>query len=225
MHHVFVSWSGGKDSCLACYQAGSNGLKVSHLLNMINEDGTRSRSHGLSAEVLQLQSQALEIPLVQQRTNWDNYEANFKSMLRAFKAEGINGGVFGDIDLEEHREWVERICQQVDIIPHLPLWGLAQEKIMKDFIGLGFEAIVVATKADLLGEEWLGRRIDLDFLGLLDELRKTKEITPCGEAGEYHTFVIDGPLFKQRIEVIEAKKVLREERWFLEILKSELRAK
>ena len=225
MHQVFTSWSGGKDSCLAGYLATINGLEVRYLLNMISEDGKRSRSHGLSAEVLQVQSQALEIPLVQQRTDWDNYEANFKSMLHAFKAEGINGGVFGDIDLEEHREWVERICQQVDIIPHLPLWGLSQEKIMRDFIGLGFEAIVVATKADLLGEEWLGRRIDLDFLGLLDELRKTKEITPCGEAGEYHTFVIDGPLFKQRVEIREAKKVLREERWFLEILNSELRTK
>jgi len=192
---------------------------------MISEDGKRSRSHGLSADVLQVQSQALEIPLVQRRTTWDNYEAEFKNMLRAFKAEGIGGGVFGDIDLEEHREWVERICQQVDITPHLPLWGLSQEKILRDFIGFGFEAIVVATKADLLGEEWLGRKVDLDFLSHLSELRKTSDITPCGEAGEYHTLVTDGPLFKQRMEILETNKILREEHWFLEISKSELRAK
>jgi uncharacterized protein (TIGR00290 family) len=90
---------------------------------------------------------------------------------------------------------------------------------------LGFEAIVVATKADLLGEEWLGWRIDLDFLKLLDELRKTKEITPCGEAGEYHTFVTDGPLFSQRIEILETNKVFRDGYWFLDILKYALRSK
>ena len=84
---------------------------------------------------------------------------------------------------------------------------------------------VIATRADLLGEEWLGRRIDLDFLEQLDKLRETKDITPCGEAGEYHTLVIDGPLFKKRIEVLETRKVLRDEHWFLEILKTELRTK
>ncbi len=225
MHQAFVSWSGGKDSCFACYQAGKSGLKVCYLLNMINESGKRSRSHGLSTGVLQLQAQALGIPLVQQRATWDNYEAEFKNALRAFKTDGVDGGVFGDIDFNEHREWVDRVCQEANITPYLPLWGLSQEKILKDFIGLGFEAIVVATKADLLGEEWLGRRIDLDFVKQLDELRKTKEITPCGEAGEYHTFVTDGPLFNQRIEILEANKVLREEHWFLDILKCELRSK
>ena len=225
MHQVFTSWSGGKDGCFACYRAAEGGLKVRYLLNMISEEGKRSRSHGLSVEVLQVQSQAIGIPLVQRRTTWDNYEANFKSMLCEFKAEGVKGGVFGDIDLEGHREWVERICREADITPHLPLWGLSQEKILRDFIGLGFEAIIVAAKADLFGEEWLGRKVDLDFLSYLSELKKTSDITPCGEAGEYHTFVIDGPLFKQRVEVLETNKVLREGHWFLDILKSQLKAK
>ena len=83
----------------------------------------------------------------------------------------------------------------------------------------------MTTRADLLGEEWLGRRIDLDFLEQLDELGKTKGITPCGEAGEYHTFVTDGPLFKQRLEIRETNKVLKDGYWFLDISKSRLRAK
>ncbi len=178
MQHVFTSWSGGKDSCYACYLAAKDGLKVRYLLNMISEDGKSSRSHGLSIEVLQIQSQALEVPLVQRRTTWNNYEANFKSMLCAFKEEGIEEGVFGDIDLDEHREWVERICRQEGITPHLPLWGLSQEKILRDFIERGFEAVIVAAKADLFGEEWLGRKIYLDFLSYLSELAKTKDITP-----------------------------------------------
>jgi len=225
MVQVFTSWSGGKDSCFACYRATASGLKVRYLLNMITEDGKRSWTHGLSTELLQMQSQAIGIPLVQRQTTMANYETEFKNMLRVFKREGVEGGVFGDIDLEEHRQWIDRVCQAVDIIPHLPLWGESQDEIIRDFIDLGFEAVVVATKADLLGEEWLGRRVNLDFIEHLAELRKTKDITPCGEAGEYHTFVIDGPLFKKRLEVLETKKVLRDEHWFLEILDVDLRAK
>jgi diphthine-ammonia ligase len=225
MHQVFTSWSGGKDSCFACYRGGDSGLEVRYLLNMITEDGKRSWSHGQPAELLQLQSKALGIPLIQCRTTRENYEAEFINILRNLRQEGISGGVFGDINFNEHRQWIERVCQQADIMPYLPLWGQSQDKIMRDFIDLGFESIIVAAKADLLGEEWLGRKVDLDFLSYLSRLRQTKEITPCGEAGEYHTFVIDGPLFKERIEIMETNKVLREGRWFLEILKCELRAK
>jgi len=96
---------------------------------------------------------------------------------------------------------------------------------MRDFIDLGFEAIVVAAKADLLGEEWLGRRVDLEFLKQLCKLKESKDITLCGEAGEYHTFVTDGPLFNQRIEILETNKVLKEGHWFLDILKCDLRSK
>jgi len=225
LNQVFASWSGGKDSCLACYRAAASGLKIRYLANMITEDGKRSRTHGVSAHVLQVQSQAIGIPVVQRRTTWHSYEAKFKNMLRAFRQEGIMGGVFGDIDLNEHREWVERVCREVDITPHLPLWGESQGGILKDFISSGFKAIVVATKADMLGEEWLGREVDLDFINQLAELRKTKDVTLCGEVGEYHTLVFDGPLFQKRMEIIETKKVFRDEHWFLDISGIELKAK
>jgi len=225
MHQVFTSWSGGKDCCFACHQAIVSGLKVRFLANMITEDGKRSWTHGLSAELLEVQSQAIGIPLIQRRTTMANYETEFKDMLLALKPEGVRGGVFGDIDLEEHRQWTNRICQQVDIIPYLPLWGQSQEAILKDFTGLGFEAIVVVARADLFSREWLGRKINLDFLSHLSELKRTNEIQLCGEAGEYHTFVTDGPLFNQRIEILETNKVLRDGYWFLEILKYTLRPK
>jgi len=225
MSQVFTSWSGGKDCCLACYRASVSGLEVRYLANMVSEDGKRSWSHGLSSELLQVQSRAIGIPLVQRQTTGENYETEFKAMLRGFREEGIDGGVFGDIDFNEHREWIERVCRYADIVPHLPLWGQKQDKILRDFVDLGFEAVVVAAKADLFGEEVLGRKLDLDFIKHLKELEKTKEITPCGEAGEYHTFVIDGPLFKRRVEILETNKVSREGRWFLEILRSEIRTK
>ena len=225
MHRVFTSWSGGKDSCFACYQAVASGLKVGYLLNMITEDGKRSWTHGQSAELLQVQSQAIGIPLVQRRTTMANYEAEFKDALLALKQEGVRGCVFGDIDLEEHRQWIDRVCQEVNITPHLPLWGQAQQKILRDFIDSGFEAIIVVAKADLFGEKWMGRKVDSDFLSYLSELEQTNDIQPCGEAGEYHTFVTDGPLFNQRIEILKTNKVLREGHWFLEILRCDLRVK
>jgi len=225
MPQVFTSWSGGKDSCLACYQAKVSGLEVHYLANMVTEDGSRSWTHGLSAELLQMQSQAVGIPLIQRRTTMANYEAEFKDMLLTLKQEGIEGGVFGDIDLEQHRQWIERVCQQADITPYLPLWGQSQKKILSDFIASGFAAVIVVAQADLFGEEWLGCKVDISFLSHLYELKRTKDIQLCGEAGEYHTFVTDGPLFNQRIEILEAKKVLREGYWFLDILEGGLEAK
>lgn len=225
MHQVFTSWSGGKDSCFACYQAALNGLEVRYLVNMMDEDGRWSWIHRFSPELLEKQSQAIGIPLVQRQSTMPTYEADFKNVILDLKKDGIEGGVFGDIDLEEHREWVERICRQTDITPHLPLWGLSQEKILKDFIGLGFEAIIVVTKADLLGEEWLGKKVDVDFLSYLSELGKREDVTPSGEAGEYHTLVINGPIFKKRLEILETENKFNNGYWFLEISKSELRDK
>jgi uncharacterized protein (TIGR00290 family) len=106
-------------------------------------------------------------------------------------------------------------------MPYLPLWGEEQNKILREFITLGFEAVVVATRADLLGEEWLGRKLDSDFLA---DLAKLENITLCGEAGEYHTLVINGPLFQKRIEIIEASKILNNGHWFLDIVNCELKS-
>jgi diphthine-ammonia ligase len=225
MNLVFASWSGGKDCCLALHRAIASGLDVCYLANTITEDGKRSFSHGISAEVIQAQAQAIGIPLVQRPTSRETYEAEFIKMLQTFKQGGIEGGVFGDIDFNEHREWIERVCQKAGIIPLLPLWLENQDKLMAEFIDAGFEAIVVAAKPEFFGEEILGQTIDRAFVKHLRELGKTKKITPCGEAGEYHSLVIDGPIFKKRLEILESQKVARGERLFLEILGTELRDK
>ncbi len=225
MSKVFVSWSGGKESSLACYRARKVGLEVSYLANMVTEDGTRSRTHGLSARILKMQAQAMGVPLVQRPATWQSYEAEFKKMVGELKQEGIEGGVFGDIDLEEHREWVERVCREAGITAHQPLWGESQDEILRDFISSGFRAVIIAIRADRLGKEWLGRSIDMDFYAGIKELGKIQNITPCGEVGEYHTLVVDGPLFQERLEITEARKVFRDEHWFLDIMGAELRAK
>ena len=222
MEQAFVSWSGGKDCCLACYRAAAGGLKIRYLVNMVTEDGQRSRSHGLATKWLQMQAQAIGTPLRQRPTTSANYEAEFKSALLSLKQEGVTAGVFGDIDFNAHREWIDRVCSETGVIPYLPLWGENQNRIMREFIDLGFEAVVVAARADRLGEEWLGRKIDSDFLA---DLARLENITPCGEAGEYHSLVIDGPLFQQRIKIIETKKVLKDGHWLLDMVKCELEPK
>ncbi|MFH0914607.1 MAG: diphthine--ammonia ligase [Chloroflexota bacterium] len=222
MSRVFVSWSGGKDSSLACYRAIKSGLEVRCLANMVHEDGQTSWSHGISAEMLRLQARGMGLPLVQTRTTAADYEAEFVRMLSAFKKEGITGGVFGDIDFNPHREWIERVCAKGGIAPHLPLWGEPQEEVLKDFIGAGFSSTVITTKADILGGEWLGRLINEEFL---QELKGLANITLCGEAGEYHTLVTDGPLFQKRLEIVQSQRVLKDGYWFLEIGKADLRDK
>ena len=223
MYRVFTSWSGGKDCCLALHRAKTGGMDIRYLANMVTEDGQRSCSHGISAAVIKKQAEALGIPIAQRPTTSDTYEVEFVKMLQDFKQEGIEGGVFGDIDFSPHREWIERVCKGAGITPHLPLWQESQKKLMEEFIDAGFQAVVVAVKAELLGEEALGRTVDRKFLAYLAELGKG--ITPCGEAGEYHTLVIDGPLFQKRLEITESEKVTRGDHHFLEILKIKLKAK
>ena len=216
---VFVSWSGGKDSCLACYEAISQGYEIAYLLNMVTEDAKLSMSHGISSDLLRTQAQAIGIPLVQQRNLWDDYEQQFKNAVTELMREGVRGGVFGDIDyLPSHQDWVLRVCGDLGIEPIMPLWGRGTRQALDDFIRAGFEAVVVTCKSDVMGEEWLGRRIDRGFV---EELARLGEVDPSGESGEYHTFVVDGPLFQRRIRITHAQKILREDRWFLDIVEYE----
>ncbi len=207
---------------MSCYEAQTAGFYPVYLLNMIDEDGSRSRSHGISRELLSIQAEAIDIPLVQKRTGWEDYEENFKEAVCHLKRQGIEKGVFGDIDLQGHRDWVERISKELSIEPILPLWGRRREDLLREFLEAGFEAIVVATKGSLLGGEWLGRRIDEE---LISDLKNLGGIDLWGENGEYHTFVIDGPLFKKRIIIGDSRKIEREGSFFLEISGSSLHKK
>jgi diphthine-ammonia ligase len=215
MENAFVSWSGGKDCCQAAYLAQKSGYRLKYLLNTVTQDGERSCSHGLASRWIRLQSGAMGIPLLQKLTAGDNYEAVFTAALADLKKEGVGTGIFGDIDFNAHREWIERVCANGGVKPVLPLWLGKQDEIALNFIRAGFVSVVVATRSDLLGEEWLGRKFDLAFLK--DLAACNQDITPCGEAGEFHTLVLDGPLFRQRLEIKKADKVRRDNHWFLDI--------
>lgn len=214
---AFCSWSGGKDSALALYRAlngQEHGLDVTHCLNMMNEDGTYSRSHGIRPGILEEQVNTMGMKLVQQPATWDNYEVKFKEAVAVMKQEGVEAGVFGDIDLEPHREWVERVCGEMGIKAFLPLWQGKREDLMDEFLDAGFKAIITATNSVIMGEEWLGRWIDRQ---LIDDINKRGDIDLCGEKGEYHTLVTDGPLFSKRITINTTEPVKIGNHWFLNI--------
>ena len=217
--NAFVSWSGGKDGALSYYRAMKN-FHVTHLLNMVAENGQISRSHGIRTGVLRLQAEAMDLTIVQPKSSWETYEAEFKRALSGLKDKGIEAGIFGDIDLEEHREWVERVSRESGMEAVLPLWGeKKRENLIEELIEAGFEAVVVATKKDLLGSEWLGRRIDYDFV---KEISKIKGVDISGEGGEYHTFVVSGPIFKKSIDIVKSERITRDQHCFLDILECEL---
>ncbi|NWF98577.1 MAG: diphthine--ammonia ligase [Nitrospirae bacterium] len=211
---AFVSWSGGKDSALACYRAMVNGVKVLYLVNMLGETGKYSRSHGLTAELLKTQASAIGIPIIQKNTTWENYEYEFKNTIMQLKKDGVSAGVFGDIDVQEHREWVERVCMETGIKAILPLWNEEREPLMKEFICSGFKAILCSTNASFLGSEWLGKEVDSDFIR---DLKASGNIDLCGERGEYHTFVYDGPIFKFPVRFSAVKWIQKDKNLFLEI--------
>ncbi len=209
---VFSSWSGGKESCLACYKALSEGFDVSYLLNFVSEDGKRSRAHGISSDLIALQAKAMGIPIIQVKSSWEGYEAKFKEAVEELKKKGVKGGVFGDMDLQEHKEWVDRVCSEVQVASIEPLWGNDPQEILNEFVNAGFKAIVIKVKANLFGKEWVGRELNEQFIKDLPE-----EIHPCGEHGEYHTFVIDGPLFQRKIEITKSDKKFKDGTWLLDI--------
>lgn len=187
----FCSWSGGKDSCLALYHALQEGHKPQYLLTMMAEDGAKSRAHWLPRALIEEQGRRLGVPLVFRSASWEQYETVFVTVMHEFRKDGLTAGVFGDIDLEPHREWVRRVCALADMAPLHPLWKMDRRKLLEEFITLGFRATIIALKEDKLDKGFLGKTLDMKTVA---ELEKAG-VDASGELGEYHTVVTAGPLF------------------------------
>lgn len=188
----FCSWSGGKDSCLAFYYAVQAGGKPCRLFTMLSEEGDHSKSHGLPLRILEQQAASLGVPLITVAASWEDYEKVFIGQLREFKAEGIEVGVFGDIDLEEHRQWQENACAAAGMKAYLPLWGKSRQKVVTEFVDLGFQAVIVAVNEEKMDRGYLGRVLDKQLMLKL----AADGIDVAGENGEFHTIVTNGPLFR-----------------------------
>jgi len=204
-----ASWSGGKDSCLACYLATKKGMKVSHLVHFDRPNNL----HGVDPAMIRLQADLAGIPIVQRKVDSKNFEREFRAVVGDLAKHGAAGMVFGDIYLEPHKEWVDRTCGELGIEPIEPLWGMQTENIMKDFSDLGFETIVASGSQKLIDKKYIGRTMDREFIDYL----KSKNLDVCGESGEFHTFVTRGPLFKGAIDIRSSGVAARDGFWFLNV--------
>lgn len=220
---VVTAWSGGKDSCFAHYKAVKSGLDVVSLVTFMQSE-TVSNFHGIRSDLLDAQAKCIKMQLVKKITTAATYEKEFKDTLIAFKTKGVNGIVTGDIyEVANHEErWLERVCREIGYTPIRPLWQGNTTKIFTEFINAGFKATVVRTKLSLLGKEWLGRALDEQFL---TDILKIKGVDPCGEGGEYHTVITDGPIFRQKIKLTETEKSSLGEFGRLEINKFDVASK
>lgn len=192
----FVSWSGGKDSCLALFKAIEMGYNPVKLFTMFGTEKISS-SHRLDENIIKLQADSIGIEYLIGKSDFDEYEKVFVSNLKSFKEQGIDYGIFGDIDLDEHRQWEERVCKSAGMEAILPLWKRDRKEIVKEFISLGFKAKIVVINTSMIDIKFLGKDLSLS---LIEEIEKAGA-DPCGENGEYHTLVYDGPIFKKPVDI------------------------
>jgi diphthine-ammonia ligase len=213
-----VSFSGGKDSVLALYYALKQGYNVKFLANFVSQKYKRSSFHGIKEELIDMQAECLGVKLLQYHVGLKNssYEKKFCMMLKKLKNLGMEYFICGDIYLEEHPNWIKKQCDKFGLNLYEPLWKKPTLDIVKEFINLGFRAKVVSVDAKVLPKELVGKDLDENFV---KEIQGYK-CCICGENGEYHTFVYDGPIFKRRIQILKTEIVFKKtfwEAWFLDI--------
>ncbi|HUK78058.1 MAG TPA: diphthine--ammonia ligase [Thermoleophilia bacterium] len=210
----FTSWSGGKDSYLALQRAVAGGGRLGALLTMTEPDGRRTKSHALPVSLIRRQAAALGVPLVVRGASWDDYEAAFLDGLAEVRDDhGLGVGVFGDIDLQPHRDWVERVCEQAGLHACLPLWLEPRRALLDELLAAGVGATIVAVNTERLDERFLGRRLDA---ALVPEL-EAAGVDACGEEGEFHTVVTQAPLYAAPVALVWRGTVAIDQYRFVDI--------
>jgi uncharacterized protein (TIGR00290 family) len=191
-----ISWSGGKDCCSALHRAADR-YEVAAALTMFDEQGERSRSHGLRPELVAAQVDRLSLEHVSRRCSWENYDDEFVSGLEELAAKGITHVIFGDIMFDEHRRWAERMCDAAGLTAVEPLFGSSTVTLFEEWTASGADALIVTARAGCLDESWLGRPLRREMLEDFTRLG----VDPCGERGEYHTVVTACDAFSRPLRV------------------------
>ncbi len=186
--------------------------RVIGLLNMCDRESKLSRSHGLPKVLIQQQAAAMGIRLIQQETQNGQYEADFKAAIAALKTEGLEAGVFGDIYLMEHRSWIERVCAEMGIEALFPIWGDRSGELARELVTEGFKPLLVAVRKEPLPQTYLGRMFDE---AMIAELEAMEGVDICAENGEFHSFVLDGPIFQQPVAVKQGEPYFDKNHWYL----------
>lgn len=217
LERIILSWSGGKDSCMALKQLRDDGeVEVAGLLTTITGDQGRISMHCVRRELLHAQAAALGLPLhevlIPPKCSNPDYEAAMRAALDVLKGQGIATVAFGDLFLEDIRAYRDGMMEAVEMKTLYPVWGRDTSAFIEEFIELGFQAVTVCVDLAKLDESFSGRLIDDAFLAALPA-----HIDSCGENGEFHTFVFDGPLFSRPIEFAIGERVNRDGFSFCEL--------
>jgi diphthine-ammonia ligase len=203
-----ISWSGGKDGCLALMRAWPT-VDVCAMLTMFDEAGARSRSHGLRPEIIAAQAERLRLTVISEGCTWPTYEAAFGRGLARVAALGCTHVIFGDIFEDAHRQWTDRLCAEAGLVAMQPLWGESTAALVDEFIERGGVARLVTVRESYLDPSWLGRALTREHVAALT----TIGVDPCGERGEYHTLVTDCPLFAEPLRVAAGVRVFHGGCW------------
>jgi uncharacterized protein (TIGR00290 family) len=209
MPKALLNWSGGKDSALALYHLLQDDAYTDvQLLTTASETLERVSMHGVRMELVERQARALGLPLqwlrLPEQVPMPVYERMMKETLTAFRDRKYQCSVFGDIFLEDLKTFREKNLARVGMRGVFPLWGRDSRQLVEEFIELGFQAVIVCVNAKHLDASFAGRPLDHAFLRDLPP-----GVDPCGENGEYHSFVYDGPLFRERVRFTPGEKVFR----------------
>ncbi len=206
---VVFCWSGGKDSALALHRVLNDAsYEVVAFLTTCNEHFERVSMHGVRMALLDRQAQAIGLPLekvfVSRQSSNEEYQKKMSDCLLAYKARGVTGCVFGDIFLEDLRLWREQNLALVGLRGIFPVWKVASNELIQEFISAKFGSVVCYTNDAYLDESFVGKTIDADFVASLPA-----DVDPCGENGEFHSFAFAGPIFKESVKFQVGEKVYR----------------
>ena len=193
---AIVSWSGGKDCCLALHRSADR-FDIVGLITTMIEDGSRSRSHGLRLSLLNKQAESMGLQLFTETTTWESYEEAFARLLIRSKALDASHVIFGDIYPDAHKQWAEAQCGKQGMVAVEPLWSEASESAGREFLAVGGSAVIVTVREEKLDASFLGRRYSAELI----EQFLSMGIDPCGERGEFHTFVKSSPRFSGEIAI------------------------
>lgn len=209
-----ASYSGGKDSILAIHRAIRQGMEPVGLIITYNTELDRSWFHGVPEDILDEVAQSLDIPITLIKTTGEKYADHFKEELKRQKENGVEFCVFGDIDIEGHLEWCTNICEESGISAYFPLWHESREKLVKEFISEGFSAYITIVDTSRLSEKHLGMVLSEQTLTSI----RADGADICGENGEYHSFVFDGPIFSRPIQIEFGEIIERDSNKILPIM-------
>jgi uncharacterized protein (TIGR00290 family) len=211
---VLFTWSGGKDSAMALYELRrTGGYEVAALLTTVTEDYGRVSMHGVRSALLDRQAGSLALPLekvhITKESGNIEYEEKMGEALARYRRGGVLSVAFGDIFLEDLRRYRESKLSKAGMKGLFPLWKMDTAGLAREFISLGFKAVVTCVDSDVLEGRFAGRDYDEGFLAELPP-----SVDPCGENGEFHSFVYDGPIFRDRIGFEKGEVVLRDKRYY-----------